>query len=199
MKPLKSDLNYTQTLIRNLISDNKSLHEDVEDFRVVLEAVADKLKDLKKELDNEKIRGQKVDFLEEQISQERKKGDSLAESNFRLKERYLSMLEVMRQAAFEISEQDKEDQLVIDHLIRENKHLREMLGISRLDESAMKEIDEALLMEEEGLVSMNQQEYQTIIAEFVKKKQKKEENLLLPPKPTKKSYLLAPKQESNPQ
>lgn len=194
MKPQRPDLNYTTTLIRNLVVDNKSLHEDVEDFRAVLDMVAGKVKDLKKELENEKIRGQKIEFLEEQIAQERKKSDSLADSNFRLKGRYLSMLEIMRQAAFEMSEQDKEDQLVIDHLIRENIHLREMLGISRLTDKAINHIDEALLLEENSLFNMPNEAYKELLQNFLDKNKPKQELNL--PKPPKKSFLLGFKPQS---
>jgi hypothetical protein len=34
----RTDLNYSKSLIDNLMSDNKSLHEDIEDFRAALEA-----------------------------------------------------------------------------------------------------------------------------------------------------------------
>ncbi|OMJ79318.1 hypothetical protein SteCoe_20699 [Stentor coeruleus] len=140
----RTDLNYSKNLIENLMSDNRSLHEDVEDFRTALESVVSNFKEVKRELEKERLRGMKIEFLEEQLKQEKLKCEQLSESNSKIKEKYLNMLEVLRQAAFEISEQEKEDQMSIDHLIRENRHLREMLSISKINEPSIKEIEDAL-------------------------------------------------------
>jgi chromosome segregation ATPase len=147
----RTDLNYSKNLIENLMSDNKSLHEDVEDFRAALEAIANDFKDVKRELEKEKLRGMKIEFLEDQLKQEKAKCDQLVQSNTKIKEKYLAMLEVLRQAAFEITEQEKEDQMNIDHLIRENRHLREMLSITKINESTIKEIEDSLNAAEEEI------------------------------------------------
>ena len=135
----RTDLNYSKSLIDNLMSDNRSLHEDVEDFRAALETIVQNFKEVKRELEKEKLRGMKIEFLEEQLKQERLKSDQLTGSN---------TLEVLRQAVFEITEKEKEDQMSIDHLFRENKHLREMLSITKINEFTIKEIEESLNSEE---------------------------------------------------
>ena len=144
----RTDLNYSKSLIDNLMSDNRSLHEDVEDFRAALETIVQNFKEVKRELEKEKLRGMKIEFLEEQLKQERLKSDQLTGSNTKIKEKYLNMLEVLRQAVFEITEKEKEDQMSIDHLFRENKHLREMLSITKINEFTIKEIEESLNSEE---------------------------------------------------
>lgn len=145
---LRTDLNYSKSLIENLMADNKSLHEDVEDFRAALETIATNFKEVKRELEKEKLRSMKIEFLEEQLKQDKLKCDQLADSNSKIKEKYLHMLEVLRQAAFEINEQEKEDHMNIDHLIRENRHLREMLSIAKLNDNCIKEIEDSFSVAE---------------------------------------------------
>jgi TolA-binding protein len=86
----------------------------------------------------------KIEFLEEQLKSEKKRCEELNEANGKIKDKYVNMLEMLRQAAFEISEQEKEDQMNVEHLIRENRHLREMLSISKVNDSTVKEIEESL-------------------------------------------------------
>ena len=81
----------------------------------------------------------------------------------------MEMLEVLRQAAFEISEQEKEDQMNIEHLVRENKHLREMLAISRLTEESVKEIEGMLTSAEREIYDCEVDEASLIDAYLLKK------------------------------
>lgn len=165
----RTDLNYSKSLIDNLISDNRSLHEDVEDFRAALENIVADFKGVKRDLEKEKLRGMKIEFLEEQLRLERLKCEQLGESNSKIKEKYMEMLEVLRQAAFEISEQEKEDQMNIEHLVRENKHLREMLAISRITEECSKEIDGMLTSAEREIYDCEVDEASLIDAYLLKK------------------------------
>ena len=181
----RTDLNYSKSLIDNLMSDNKSLHEDVEDFRAALEAIVNNFKEVKRDLEKEKLRGMKIEFLEEQLKQEKLKCDQLNESNSKIKDKYLSMLEILRQAAFEITEKEKEDQMNIDHLIRENRHLREMLSITKINEITSKEIEESLNIEEDEIQNISIDEERLIDAYILSKNP-------IPERP-KKNFLLGGK------
>lgn len=165
----RTDLNYSKSLIDNLISDNRSLHEDVEDFRAVLENIVADFKSVKRDLEKEKLRGMKIEFLEEQLRLEKNKCEQLGKGNSKIKEKYMEMLEVFRQAAFEISEQEKEDQMNIEHLIRENRHLREMLAISRVNEQNVKDIDGLLTSAEREIYDCDVDEASLIDAYILKK------------------------------
>ena len=82
----RTDLNYSKGLIDSLTSDNRSLHEDVEDFRAALENIVADFKGVKRDLEKEKLRGMKIEFLEEQLRLERLKCEQLGESNSKIKE-----------------------------------------------------------------------------------------------------------------
>lgn len=181
----RTDLNYSRNLIDNLMSDNKSLHEDVEDFRAALESIVNNFKEVKRDLEKEKLRGMKIEFLEEQLKQEKQKCDNLNDSNAKIKEKYLNMLEVLRQAAFEISEKEKEDQMNIDHLYRENRHLREMLSITKINEVTIKGIEESLNAEEYEIQNSLIDESK-LVEEYIASKNP------VPERP-KKNYLLGAK------
>ena len=81
----------------------------------------------------------------------------------------MNMLEVLRQAAFEISEQEKEDQMNIEHLIRENRHLREMLAISKINDVNVKEIETSLTTAESEIYDCDVDEAALIDAYILKK------------------------------
>lgn len=165
----RTDLNYSKSLIDSLISDNRSLHEDVDDFRAALETIVTNFKEVKRTLEKEKLRGMKIEFLEEQLRLEKLKCEQLHESNSKIKEKYMNMLEVLRQAAFEISEQEKEDQMNIEHLIRENRHLREMLAISKINDVNVKEIETSLTTAESEIYDCDVDEAALIDAYILKK------------------------------
>ena len=89
-----------------------------------------------------------MQFIEMQLQNERQKTQKAVEEAGKLRERYLELMEVARQGAFEVEEESKEGQVVADYLQRENQHLREMLGIGRLTEVKTLEISAALQQEE---------------------------------------------------
>jgi hypothetical protein len=165
----RTDLNYSKSLIDSLISDNRSLHEDVEDFRAALETIVADFKEVRRSLEKERLRGMKIEFLEEQLRLEKVKCEQLQESNSKIKEKYMNMLEVLRQAAFEISEQEKEDHMNVEHLIRENKHLREMLAITKINEGNVLDIDRALTTAESEIYDCDVDEAALIEAFILKK------------------------------
>jgi hypothetical protein len=76
-------------------------------------------------------------FLEKRVNEERTKSQHFRLENIQIKAKYMNLLEIMRQTAFEISEQDKEDSQHSEHLALENQHLRDLLQISKLEEEQM--------------------------------------------------------------
>jgi len=180
----KHEYSYSKSLIGNLILDNKSLQEDLNDYRRVMEEITSKYKVVQKELEAEKLKGKKIELLEQELAHEKSQSDKMQKATNKLKENYLSMLELMRQTGFEISEQEKEDTNLIDHLERENSHLREILSTSSFTDSVSKQIDAALLQEESALFSLTEQEHQKVIQNYLNSKSQPAK-----PKP-KKNYLL---------
>jgi hypothetical protein len=182
--------------------DNKAYHEDLDDFKRVLELAVKKCRELQvlptqKELSLERLKTSRIEFLEQQLSSERGKSQRLLNVNLRLKERYLNLLEILRQSAFEMNEQDKDDQLNLETLTRENQHLRELLGISRLS-SAKIEQTELLLIAEEAKVQPSIEDYKDTLQSYRLKRQQQTRSKSCVA-PGEKAYLLgaaAPVQQS---
>jgi hypothetical protein len=169
------DLQCSKALIESLVWDNKAYHEDLDDFKRVLELAVKRSRELQvrptqKDLSLERLKASRVDFLEEQLSSERGKSQRLLNVNLRLKERYLNLLSILRQSAFQMNEQDKDDQLNLETLTRENQHLRALLGISRLS-SAKIEQTELLLIAEEAKVQPSIEDYRETLQSYRLKRQ----------------------------
>lgn len=146
---LRTDITTTKLLIENLIQDNKMLHEDIEDFKMTLEILVDKLKDTKRELEVEKLKNARIDILEQQIVKEQNRKQGLLQQHLKLKEKYLGLVTTMREAAFNLNEEDKEDITLHEKLCKENVRLKEMLAFSRIadpkanDLEKINEVDES--------------------------------------------------------
>lgn len=146
---IRTDITTTKLLIENLIQDNKMLHEDIEDFKITLEILVDKLKDTKRELEVEKLKNARIDILEQQIVKEQNRKQGLLQQHLKLKEKYLGLVTTMREAAFNLNDEDKEDITLHEKLCRENLRLKEMLAFSRIadpkanDLEKINEVDES--------------------------------------------------------
>jgi dsDNA-binding SOS-regulon protein len=147
---ITTDVKATRLLIDNLIHDNKMLHEDIEDFKITLELLVEKLKDSKRELDFERLKNAQIDILEQQISKEQAKKQVLLQQNLNLKERYLALMTTMREAAFIITEDNREDITLYERLARENAQLKEMLSNSRISDPRKSGLDKVAEEEENG-------------------------------------------------
>ena len=120
------------------------LHEDIEDFKVTLEILVDKLKETKRELEVEKLKNTRIDILEQQIQKEHIKKQGLLHQHLKLKEKYLELLSTMREAAFQVSGEDKEDILLFEKLSKENIKLKELLSLSRISDPKSNDIEKVI-------------------------------------------------------
>lgn len=136
-------------MIENLIQDNKMLHEDIEDFKATLEVLVERLKDTKRELEVERLKNTRIDILEQQIQKEQFKKQGLLQNHLKLKEKYLSLLGTMREAAFLTTDEDREDICLFERLLKENAKLKELLAISRISDPKANDI-EKIIEEEDG-------------------------------------------------
>lgn len=186
--PDRVDMHSSKALIESLVWDNKAYHEDLDDFKRVLEFSVKKCRELQKELSLERLKTSRLEFLEQQLTKERSKSSRLLNVNLRLKERYLNLLEVLRQSAFEMNEQDKDDQLALETLARENQHLRELLGISRLSNAKIEQA-ELLLVAEEEKVQPSIEDYKETLKSYQQKRQQQTRSKSCVA-PGEKAYLL---------
>ena len=138
---IRADITTTKLLIENLIQDNKMLHEDIEDFKLTLEILVEKLKDTKRELEVEKLKNARIDILEQQILKEQNRKQGLLQQHLKLKEKYLGLVSTMREAAFHLNEEDKEDLTMFEKLSKETFRLKEMLAFSRIADPKANELE----------------------------------------------------------
>jgi len=145
---IRTDITTTKLLIENLIQDNKMLHEDIEDFKITLEILVDKLKDTKRELEVEKLKNARIDILEQQINKEQNRKQGLLHQHLKLKEKYLGLVSTMRDAAFHLNEEDKEDITLHEKLCKENARLKEMLAYSKISDPRANDLEKISEVEE---------------------------------------------------
>lgn len=132
----------------NLLMDNRMLHEDIDDFKKALHQIMNKYRELKvnstqRELELEKLKNMRIEFLEQQMKREKEKSHKLILQNIRLKEKYLELINKLRQNLYEYTEDEKEDNILLEQLVRENRHLRELLAISKLSDPKVRDIETA--------------------------------------------------------
>ena len=139
---IRTEIATTKLLIENLIQDNKMLHEDIEDFKITLEVLVEKLKDTKRELEVEKLKNTRIDILEQQIQKEQYRKQGLLQQHLKLKEKYLALFCTMREAAFLITDENKEEIVLFEKLSKENLKLKELLAFSRISDPKMNDIEE---------------------------------------------------------
>ena len=118
------------------------LHEDIEDFKITLEVLVEKLKDTKRELEVEKLKNTRIDILEQQIQKEQYRKQGLLQQHLKLKEKYLALFCTMREAAFLITDENKEEIVLFEKLSKENLKLKELLAFSRISDPKMNDIEE---------------------------------------------------------
>lgn len=145
------------------------LHEDIEDFKSVLEILTNKYKEMKRDLELEKLKNTRIDLLDQQLNKEKNRKQGFLQTHLKLKERYMGLLEVMREAAFEIKDEDKEDISLFEQLTRENQQLKEMLAFSRISDPKVQEIERAL-RGEDVTEQPNMEEYKETLRSYRKKK-----------------------------
>ncbi|OMJ88996.1 hypothetical protein SteCoe_8911 [Stentor coeruleus] len=138
---IRADITTSKILIENLIQDNKMLHEDIEDFKITLEVLVEKLKDTKRELEVEKLNNTRIDILEQQILKEQARKQGLLQQHLKLKEKYLSLLNTMREAAFSLSDDNREDITLFEKLNKENSKLKELLAFSRISDPKTQDLE----------------------------------------------------------
>jgi hypothetical protein len=93
----------------NLLMDNRMLHEDIDDFKKALHHIMNKYRELKvnstqRELELEKLKNMRIEFLEQQMKREKEKSHKLILQNIRLKEKYLELINKLRQNLYEYTE-----------------------------------------------------------------------------------------------
>ena len=185
-----AEFHYSKTLIENLLRDNSAFHDEVDDYREALRLVVQRCKSAQLELEQERARSHTLQCLETQLQATRQKTQQALDEASRLRERYLEMMEVARQGAFEVEEEGKEAAVVADYLRRENQHLREMLGIGRLSDSKSAEIDAALRKEEESLENC-----QDTAAAKLYRQERIQRKAAAQAKPIRSSFLFAPEKQ----
>eukprot|EP00361_Fabrea_salina_P006424 CAMPEP_0202439338 /NCGR_PEP_ID=MMETSP1345-20130828/36111_1 /ASSEMBLY_ACC=CAM_ASM_000843 /TAXON_ID=342563 /ORGANISM="Fabrea Fabrea salina" /LENGTH=262 /DNA_ID=CAMNT_0049053865 /DNA_START=883 /DNA_END=1668 /DNA_ORIENTATION=+ len=153
-----TELSESKNLIENLTCDNKMLHEDIQDFKLVLEKLSNKFKETKRELEVEKLKNTRIDILENQIAKERTRKQNITQAHCKLKERYLGLISVMRDSALTVSGQEKQDTSYIEQLAHENRKLRELMAYSKISDPNVQEIEKVLKGETE-IPSVNLEEY----------------------------------------
>ena len=168
------------------------LHEDIEDFKVTLEVLVDKLKDTKRELEVEKLKNTRIDILEQQTQKEQLKKQGLLQHHLKLKEKYLGLLATMREAAFQITEEDKEDISLFEKLSKENTKLKELLAFSRISDPKSNDI-EKIIEEDE---SEEKEKYKKTLKSYRDQKiaQKRSKSFAIV---GRKNYLLMSPKEKN--
>ncbi|CAG9321738.1 unnamed protein product [Blepharisma stoltei] len=192
-KPVLTELTAQKSLIENLVQDNKMLHEDIGDFKAVLEILITKYNEMKRDLEVEKLKNTRIDLLEQQLAKEKTRKQNLLQTHLRLKERYMGLLDVMREAAFDIKDEDKEDISLFEQLNRENHKLKEMLGLLKISDPKVQEIEKAL-RGEDVTDQVNIEEYKETLRSYRKKKneQKRSKSFGIV---GRKNYLLMSPQE----
>lgn len=184
-----AEFHYSKTLIENLLRDNSAFHDEVDDYREALRLVVQRCKSAQLALEQERARSHTLQCLETQLQTTRQKTQQALDEASRLRERYLEMMEVARQGAFEVEEEGKEDAVMAEYLQRENQHLRELLGIGRLSDSKAAEIDLALRKEEEALWDCQD----TAAAKLYR--QERMQRKAAQAKPIRSSFLFAPEKQ----
>jgi len=82
--------------------------------------------------------------LEQQLADERNKNKALNQVNFRLRERNTKFVEFLQNLASEEQKDLVEEERDRVQMEQENKHLRDILGISRVSDPKFEEIDQYL-------------------------------------------------------
>jgi hypothetical protein len=146
---LHADISSSKQLIDQLIQDNKMLHEDIADFKLTLSLLVCKLKDTKRDLEVEQLKNARLTLLEQQITAEQSKKQSLLQQNLKLKDKYLSLITKIRESAFQLASEDREMIVQYERLRKENTRLKEMLAVSRIADLKPSEINSAILEEQD--------------------------------------------------
>lgn len=170
------------------------LHEDIEDFKLTLEVLVDKLKDTKRELDVEKLKNTRIDILEQQIQKEQLKKQGLLQNHLKLKEKYLGLLATMREAAFQITDEDKQDIVLHEKLLKENFKLKEILSFSRISDPKSNDVNKVIQEEDED----DKEKYKKTLKNYRDQRiaQKRSKSFAIV---GRKNYLLmSPKEKNNP-
>jgi hypothetical protein len=189
---IRADITTTKLLIENLIQDNKMLHEDIEDFKITLEILVEKLKDTKRELEVEKLKNTRIDILEQQILKEQNRKQGLLQQHLKLKEKYLGLVSTMREAAFHLSDEDKEDITLIEKLSKENLRLKEILAFSRISDPKANDL-EKINESEEGDTDKYKETLRNYREQRIAQKRSKSFAIV-----GRKNYLLmSPKEKNN--
>lgn len=109
--------------------------------------------------------------------------------NVALKDKCMSLVEFLRQTAFDLSQEEKEDQVLVQRLSRENIFLRELLQLSRISEPKISEIDELLKAEETGVALLPAADYSDVLESYRQQRfARKSKSIGIPG--SKKGYLL---------
>ena len=124
------------------------LHEDIEDFKLTLETLVEKLKDTKRELEVEKLKNTRIDIIEQQIQKEQNRKQGLLQQHLKLKEKYLALVSTMREAAFDLNEEDKQDITLFEKLSKENIRLKEILAFSKISDPKANDLEKITEVEE---------------------------------------------------
>ena len=99
----------------------------------------------------ERLKNSEMDLLRKQMQQAYDRVQDVTRQNLLLKDKCLKLAEFLRQTSFETTEQEKEDQIAMERVIRENAFLRDLLQVSRVSQPKLQEIEAALAIEEAAL------------------------------------------------
>ena len=180
----RSDLNYSKVLIENILADNQALQEDLLYYKDVFDEITANYKLLRRQLAFEETKAANTELLEQRLERERQATEELRGQNKELKGKYVKLLEVFRQAAFEMNEQERQDAMLIDHLQLENNHLQDILGLTKLTGANCQAIEDALAHEEAALEVLTEREYKRTLQIYLNKRR-------APAAAQQKKYLLA--------
>lgn len=104
-----------------------------------------------KELELERLKNSEMELLRKQLQQSYDRVQDVTKQNLLLKDKCLQLAEFLRQTTFETTEQEKEDQVLMERIVRENAFLRDLLQVSRASQPKLQEIEAALSIEEAAL------------------------------------------------
>jgi len=136
-----------------------------------------------------KLKHSEIDSVKQQLQVANEKTQAALKQNVTLKDKCLALVEFLRQTAFDVTQEEKEDQVLVQKLSRENGFLRELLQLSRISEPKIAEIEGLLKEEEAGLNMHPAPEYAQLLESYRQQRfARKSKSIGIPG--VKKGYLL---------
>ena len=137
------DLLFIRDLVNNLNYDNEVLNDNSADLKTAFMFLFNEHKQLQFQYQKERRNQKLIALYRKRLEEVGKEKDDAVHIGMKLKTKIEMMTDIMRITVEESQAQQKEQDVLIDELMEENKHLRSLLGIHRENQEP-KAIEEGL-------------------------------------------------------